>query len=288
MESTMKRILMAIDGSPESEAVLPAIMPLVRAYGSEVVLLYVFEDPEASRVPPERIPAACAALRGAGVDVTLELRDGDPAEEILRTATMKRADLIALATHGRGGLARVIVGSVAEEVLRGSTVPVLITRPGTVVHDFKKLLVTLDGSPRSELILDEAERLARTLGATVDLLRATMPPMTIGLEVSPVTIPAEDPMPYLRKVASQLAAHGVQAHPVTCEGAAHDAILRQAEETRASLLCMTTHGRTGLARLFLGSVAEGVLRKAPCPVLLRRSVKSEAPPVPETRGALAT
>ena len=113
--------------------------------------------------------------------------------------------------------------------------------------------------------------------------------MTIGLEASPVTIPAEDPMPYLRKVANRLVAHGVHAHPLTCEGAAHDAILRQAEETGASLLCMTTHGRTGLARLFLGSVAEGVLRKAPCPVLLRRSVEAAgAPPVPETRGAMAT
>src|SRR6516164_1827593 len=99
MANGIERILVTSDGSPESEAVFPAIMPLVRAYGSEVVLLHVIEDPEASLPPPARVTSACAALQGAGVHATLELREGEPAEEILRTATMKRADLIALATH---------------------------------------------------------------------------------------------------------------------------------------------------------------------------------------------
>lgn len=284
MTNSIDRILATSDGSPESEAVFPAIMPLVRAYGSEVVLLHVFEDPEASHTPPDRVTAACAALRGAGLNATLELRDGEPAEEILRTATMKRADLIALATHGRGGLPRVLIGSVAEEVLRGSTGPVLVTRPGTVVHEFKKIVVALDGSVRSERILEDVERLARKLNASVDLLAVVMPIMTLGVEVSPVVIPAEDPMPYLRGVAARLASHGVEAHPVTAQGAAHDVILRHVTESKASLLCMTTHGRTGLSRLLLGSVAEGVLRKAPCPVLLRRSVEAEgAAPTPEMR-----
>jgi len=284
MTNSMDRILVTSDGSPESEAVFPAIMPLVRAYGSEVVLLHVFQNPEAPWSPPDRVISACAALRGAGVNATLEFREGEPAEEILRTATMKRANLIALATHGRGGLPRVLVGSLAEEVLRGSTGPVLITRPGTVVHDFKKIVVALDGSIRSERVLVDVERLARKLEASVDLLAVVMPVMTLGVEVSPVVIPAEDPMPYLQGVAARLASHGVNAHPVTAQGAAHDAILRHVVESKASLLCMTTHGRTGLARLLLGSVAEGVLRKAPCPVLLRRSVEAEgAVPAPEMR-----
>jgi nucleotide-binding universal stress UspA family protein len=248
------------------------------------VVLHVFEDPEASFMAPERVPSAVAALRGAGVQASLELRDGEPAEEILRTATMKRADLIAMATHGRGGLTRVIVGSVTEEVLRGSMGPVLVTRPGTVVHDFKKIVVALDGSVRSERVLEDVERLARKLNASVDLLAVVMPIMTIGLEVSPVVIPAEDPMPYLQGVAARLVSRGVDAHPVAVQGTAHDAILRHVAESKASLLCMSTHGRTGLARLLLGSVAEGVLRKAPCPVLLRRSVEAEgAAPAPEMR-----
>src|SRR5579862_397307 len=249
MTNSIHRILATTDGSPESEAVFPAIMPLVRAYGAEVVILHVIEDPEAPFTPPERVTSACAALRGAGVNASLELREGEPAEEILRTATMTRADLIALATHGRGGLARVLVGSVAEEVLRGSTGPVLVTRPGTVVHDYKKIVVALDGSVRSEGVLEDVERLARKLHAAVDLLAVVMPIMTIGMEVSPVVVPPEDPMPYLEGVARRLASHGVDARPVALQGAAHDAILRHAAESQASLPCMTTHGRTGLARL---------------------------------------
>jgi nucleotide-binding universal stress UspA family protein len=285
MAHAIERILVPTDGSPESEAAFPAIMPLVRAYGAEVVVLYVVEDSEAPKQPPERVPAACAALRTAGVRVLLEVRDGEPWEEILRTARLNRANLIAMSTHGRGGLARVIVGSVTEEVLRGSTGPVLVTRPGTIVHDFKKIVAALDGSARSERVLEDMEPLARKMDASVDLLGVQLPAMTIGLEVAAPMLPAADPLPYLRTVATRLESHGVHARAVAAEGPAHDAILRHVADSQASLLCMTTHGRTGLARLLLGSVAEGVLRKATCPVLLRRSVEAAgASPTPEVQG----
>jgi nucleotide-binding universal stress UspA family protein len=285
MSKTMDRILTTSDGSPESEAVFPAIMPLVRAYAPEVVLLHVVEDPEAKLRPPERVTSACSALRAAGVNVSLELREGEPYEEILRTAQSKRADLIAMATHGRGGLTRLIGGSVTEQVLRRAWGPVLVTRPGTVVHDFNKIVVALDGSARSELVLEDAERLARKLGASVDVLGVALPVMTIGLEAAPVLVPPENPLPYLRSVAERLQSHGVEARAAALEGGAHDAILQFASESRASLLCMTTHGRSGMARLLLGSVAEGVLRKAPCPVLLRRNVEGAGTqPAPEVRG----
>lgn len=288
MSNGIERILVPTDGSAESEAVFPAIMPLVRAYGAEVVVLYVASDPEGSPEPPERVSGALSALKAAGVRVSLEVREGEPWEEILRTAKSDRADLVALSTHGRGGLSRVIVGSVTEQVLRGSSGPVLVTRPGTVVHDWKKIVVALDGSLRSELVLQDAERLARKLGASIDLLGVQLPVMTIGLEVTPVVFPAENPLPYLESVARRLEYQGVRVHAVAAEGSAHEAILRHVARSRADLLCMTTHGRTGLVRLLLGSVAEGVLRKATCPVLLRRSVEVEgALPTPGVLGITA-
>src|SRR5579863_2793252 len=106
MKDVIERSLVATDGTPEAESVFPAIMPIVRSYSPEVAVLYVFEDPEASFMPPARIAKACAALRATHVNAYLELREGRPATEILRVAGEKNVDLIAISTHGRGGAAR--------------------------------------------------------------------------------------------------------------------------------------------------------------------------------------
>lgn len=272
MKRIIERILATTDGSPESEAVFPAMMPMVRAYAPEVGVLYVFEDPEDSFNPPVRVAKICAALRSAHINAYLELREGDPGEEILRTAKENKVDLIAMSTHGRGGVVRMIAGSVAEQVIRGAEVPVLITRPGIPVHQFKKIVVTLDGSERSEAVLPEATRLALKLGTPIELVRAALPIVVAGMGEPPVIVPPEDPMPYLKTVAQRIEAEGVKVSMIALEGGAASAILAYLQECDSPLLCMTTHGRTGLSRLLLGSVAEQVIRKAPCPVMLQRSV----------------
>src|SRR5262249_57788631 len=124
------------------------------------------------------------------------------------SAREKNADLIALATHGRGGLARLLMGSVAEEVLRHSPIPVLLTRPGMVVHDFKRIAVALDGSERGESILTDVVPLARKLKAGVDVLRVALPVMMAGFEGIPAPLPPEGPRPHLQGIANRLAAQG--------------------------------------------------------------------------------
>src|SRR5262245_6093976 len=161
MSESIERILVPTDGSTESEAVFSAIMPLVRAYSPEVSVLYVVEDPEESFMPPARVAKACGALRSTSVNAHLELRYGMPAEEILRVAGERKADLIAISTHGRRGVVRLIAGSVAEEVLRKTDLPLLVTRPNIGVHEWTRIVVALDGSPLSEAVLPEAVRLAR-------------------------------------------------------------------------------------------------------------------------------
>lgn len=277
MNDPIKKILVTTDGSPESESVFPAIMPIVRAYDPEVSVLYVFEDPDSSFMPPARLAKACGALRAANVNASLELREGMPAEEILRAAREKKADLIAMSTHGRGGVVRLIAGSVAEEVLRKARVPVLVTRPETKVHEWKRVAVALDGSERSEAILPEAARLARKMGASLELLHVIHPVVVAAAGEAPVVLPPPDPMPYLKGVLDRMANEGMPAHVVILEGGTSAAILHHLEVSGASLLCMTTHGRTGLTRILLGSVAEEILRKAPCPVLLRRNVPVSEP-----------
>jgi nucleotide-binding universal stress UspA family protein len=245
----------------------------------------VFEDPEASYVPPARIAKACSALRRTNVNAYLELRDGAPAEEIIRAAREKKADLIALSTHGRSGAMRLVAGSVAEEVLRRADVPVLVTRPSTAIRESRRIVVALDGSDRSEAILPDVERLALKLDAEVHVIRVAQIVIAAGMGEVPVALPPEDPMPYLKGVVRRLEAAGLKATAVAREGGAAEAILRYVEEASASLLCMATHGRSGLTRLMLGSVAEEVLRKAPCPVLLRRSVA--AAPAPKAAATTA-
>ncbi len=283
MNENIERILVSLDGSPASESVLPAIMPFVRAYAPAVTVLYVCEDPESSLAPPECVAKACSALRGSNVNAHLDLRQGMPAEEIVRAARDKKADLIALSTHGRGGALRLVAGSVAEEVLRHADIPVLITKPATVVHETRRIVIALDGSERSEEILPDVLRLARKLNAEVDVIRAVQPAMAAGMGEAPIVLPPEDVMPYLKGVVKRLEAEGLKVNAAALEGRAANAILQYAQETKASLLCMATHGRSGLARLLLGSVAEEVVRKAPCPVLLRRSVAPAAAAKPDRK-----
>ena len=276
MNECFKRILVPADGSPGSEAVFSAIMPLVRADAPEVSVLHVVEDPDDSFMPPARLAKACGALRATHVNAHLELRQGRPAEEILRVAKERTADLIAISTHGRGGVVRLIAGSVAEEVLRKTDLPVLITRPGVGVHEWKRIVVALDGSERSESILPEAARLARRLKATIEVLRVAMPTVVAGAGEAPMVLPPEDPMPYLKPIAASLVKEGIPARAVALEGRAANEILAYLRENEGALLCMTTHGRSGLARILLGSVAEEIVRETPCPVLLRRSIPAPA------------
>jgi nucleotide-binding universal stress UspA family protein len=276
MNETIQRILVPVDGSPESESVFSAIMPLVRAYAPQVSVLYVIEDPDESLAPPARLAKACGALRAAHVNAHLELRQGMPAEEILHAAQERQVDLIAMSTHGRGGVLRLVAGSVAEEVLRNTELPVLVTRPNVLVHEWKRIVVALDGSERSESILPEAVHLARKLNAEIDVLRVAMPVVAATAGEAPIVIPPEDLMPYLQQVVGVLDRLGVKARPVALEGRAASSIVAYLRDSGASLLCMTTHGRSGLARILLGSVAEEVVHKAPCPVLLRRSVPASA------------
>ncbi len=272
MTVEFRRILVPMDGSSEAEVALGAIMPLARAYGPEVIVFCVLEGADPSMKAPAYLAKACAALRANGVNASLDVREGKPAEQILAYAKEKNVDLIALSTHGRTGARRVVAGSVTEAVLRRAGVPLLVCRPGTVQPEWKRILVALDGSPRAEEVLEDVVPLARKLGVAVSLVKVALPVVSgAGVGEFPIVILAEDPMPYLNDAAKRLQTLGVDARPTGLEGRAAFEVLRHAAESGANLIAMTTHGRTGLARVLLGSIAEEILRHAPCPVLVRRT-----------------
>jgi nucleotide-binding universal stress UspA family protein len=140
-----KRALVALDGSPVAETIIPFILDIAGPLDLEVILLRVLqplppvvvegspylsvEDPAARRIDAQEYLAPVAVeLRNKGVRVTTEVRSGAPAQEIVAAAREAGADLIAMSTHGRGGLGRLIFGSVAEAVLREAEIPVLLMR----------------------------------------------------------------------------------------------------------------------------------------------------------------
>jgi nucleotide-binding universal stress UspA family protein len=140
-----KRVLVALDGSPVAETIIPFILDIAGPLDLEVILLRVLqplppvvvdgaayvpvEDPVAERIDAQEYLAPVAIeLRNKGVRATTEVRSGDPAQEIVAAAREAGADLIAMSTHGRGGLGRLIFGSVAEAVLREAEIPVFLLR----------------------------------------------------------------------------------------------------------------------------------------------------------------
>jgi nucleotide-binding universal stress UspA family protein len=280
MKDDKLRILVPLDGSPTAETILPALMPLVGRQPTSLTLLQVIQrvdEIEASRSYLSRLKKD---LERDGVEAAPRLEFGRPAEEILHLGQPKKHDLAAMTTHGHTGLRRALMGSVTVEVLRQSTIPLVLNRPDTKIGDWKRIVVALDGSVISEGILDEAIRLSLQLQATLHIVRVSLPLLpTTDLYFQAIPSAVEDPEPYLEGICIRLARRGILAVPVLREGFAGAEIVRYAAEIGAGLIAMMTEGKSGLPRLLSGSVAEEVLRSAPCPVLIRRwaSVAEEHP-----------
>lgn len=270
------KILIALDGSTEAETILASVMPLVRARPADVTLYSAVADREGYFPARIYLYGAHKALKAHDVASDIKVTVGPAADEIVRLASTMDIDLLAMTTHGRSGLRRVLFGSIAEEVVRRSTVPVLLARPGTPVGDWKRIVVALDGSERAESILPDAAAIATLLDGTLLVTRVVAPVLVMPESPDRASrLEVEDVRPYLARVCEQLAAQGVKALPAALEGEPATALLRYAREIGAGLICMTTHGRTGLARLLSGSVAEAVIRDAPTPVLVHRAPSRE-------------
>jgi nucleotide-binding universal stress UspA family protein len=243
-----------------------------------VTLLRVVERDQSATPALEYLAGVRKSLEADGIPADVKTDWGKPAEEILWLGKPSRYDLIAMTSHGRSGWRRVFMGSVAESVLRHAEIPLLINRPTARTGDWKRIVVGLDGSPLAEQVLPDAARMAKLFGASVHLVKVGMSAVLAGMAgEGGAYMPPEDPMPYLLPVCERLAREGAPAVPVAREGSAAFEISRYAEEVGAGLVMITTHGRTGLARAFWGSVAEDVLRSAPCPVFVRRTVRVAAP-----------
>jgi len=206
------------------------------------------------------------------IDVEYERREGDPAHEILRMADEIECDLIAMGTHGRTGFRSLLAGSVAVSVLRGAHCPVLAFRSTeypNLAREIRVILHPTDFSVDSEAALKVARWLARDHGARLIILHvATLDVVLEGrasAEVDPHFY--RDAIDELRaKVSGPDLKQPVET--ILTRGFAPEGIVETAKDVGCDLIVMGTHGRTGLTRLLMGSVAESVLPRANCPVLI--------------------
>jgi nucleotide-binding universal stress UspA family protein len=223
-------------------------------------------------------------------------REGDAAQEILHLGGDVGADVIVMRTRGRAGLERAVFGSVAEEVLKHSRLPLVLVRPGgRRISHIRKLLVPVDGSPGGAVALWTGLQLARATGASFDVLEIVVPiPMlayaapydSSGAAVydsawdDDALVAART---YVAAVAARLRTLGVSvAAEARMAPAVADAIVETADQAGTDLMVMSTHALTGPVRAILGSVSDAVVRSAHCPVLLvhRAHVQQQAGQAP--------
>jgi nucleotide-binding universal stress UspA family protein len=216
-----------------------------------------------------------------GNRISSALLEGYVTEALERHAREIDAKLIVMTTHGRTGVSRAWLGSVADSLVRHSRFPLLVVRPledGKTFPSarFQHFLVPLDGSQTGEKILVPTVDLAKAMGARLTLLNVVSPHITVGARVSP--LPSghleerlEKSEAYLAGVVDRLRGEGLDASPkIESHFAPARAILKTAEAEGVDLIAIATHGYTGVKRAVLGSVTDKVLRAAKWPLLLER------------------
>jgi nucleotide-binding universal stress UspA family protein len=294
------RIVVPLDGSATAEAVLPYAEAFAAGFKTPVELMSVIDigamttHLAADKVHHldtiiateekhcasylenvakifSRFPTECRIVRGK------------PAETILETTSKDRDTLIAMATHGRSGAKRWLLGSVAEKVLRGTTNPLFLVRAAAAKASpqqiINSIVVPLDGSSLAEQILPTVSNWAQALDVEVTLIRAYEFPASAYYG-------SEDYLPdyetfeeearkeaadYLKEKADSLIGEGVRTVSTrTMEGPAADEIISYAQTAPRAVIAMSTHGRSGVRRWILGSVTEKVVRHGDDPVLVVR------------------
>lgn len=322
-----KKLLVPLDRSPLAEQAIGQAAAIARASQAEIDLALVHQpfpfngysdapwNVEAWSEEQQYLATIAAELTsGSSVPVTYAALKGEPVEMLCQHIKDVQADLVVMTSHGRTGLSRSWLGSIADGVLHHATVPVLILRPIegkarqlAAHHLFKHILVPVDGSALAAEVLPRAASLAKCSNARVSLLRVVQPPPMISPEAGiPFTYVAEladdsmtknlkeEAREQLSDVARRFHDESgveVEAH-VVVDRRVGPAILAFAGAHGIDSIAMSTHGR-GVSRFLVGSVADKVLRGSDVPMLLYRPIdirtKSEtAQPATESQAPTLT
>lgn len=294
-----ERVLVPLDGSDESEQIIPYAADLAHAAGASLDLLRVVDTSNSAlskhtdghaftRVVGILKSEAESYLEAVGSSVELDsvrvkkiVEEGAAASVIVDVAGRHAGTVVAIATHGKTGLGRLFSGSVADEVLRKTPSPVLLLGPHhgeRGAGGFGAAIVPLDGSKLGEKALPFASGISRALGA--DLVLVQVQPasenvigvLTVGTDRA-ASESGQLALNYLHAVRDDLKDQGATSSDQRLVfGRPADGIMAVAREVEAkhpgAFIIMTTHGRSGAMRLALGSVADSVVHSAEQPVLV--------------------
>lgn len=225
----------------------------------------------------KRLGARLQQLRAQGIDAELASIVGAPGEVVAQLARDHAAELIVVGTHGHTGISRFLLGSVATAILRHAPCDVLVTRGNGGNAPFKKPLVAVDFSPASKRALRHAAAICEP-GAPIEVVHAWELPAGswgasfFGVDRFPWSQIRDAVVESAKKKGDKLVAESANlAHPIhvdLVQGAPTPVVTHAAERGGHDLIALGTHGHGGFRKLLLGSVAESVIRHAPCSVLV--------------------
>ena len=296
-----RHVLVPLDGSKLAEDVLGVVESLATHLGSKVTLLHVVE-----RAAPERVhgqshltdaaagraylEGVASKLRDRGIDVSTHVHErsvDDVAAAIDAHAHEYNVDLIAMCKHGRTGLRHRLAGSIAQQILQGGSIPILLRSPrdtgSPAPFELKQLLVPVDFEHDTDLVLEVAAEVARPYGACIDLMTAipslaedrrdnAVARLLPGATMIALQMAREDAMEELDRRAVQLMQRGVQIQTRVREEDPATAILREAEEIDADVIVLATHARAGLDAWYVGSTGDRVAAGGNHTLLLLREL----------------
>jgi nucleotide-binding universal stress UspA family protein len=282
----INRIVIPLDRSTLSESVVPFGVLLARTLGSSIDFVHVIDKDTVSKMADaERYLARIVERFPPPAGHRSLIRAGDPAEAILDVAG-DSGTMVVMATHGYTGLRRMILGSVADAVVRHARVPIALVRGDRKFRlpeeTFRRLLVPLDGSQRSLHALPLAFAIAQPSEAKLDLLHVIVP-VSMGeygaAGIDPGYVPPEvyasmmDDLEVvaredLETAASACVQAGIDADIHSPFGTPADSIYHLAEDAHADLIVMSTHGRGGASRVLMGSVATAIIHRSLVPVIV--------------------
>ncbi|MBZ0155289.1 MAG: universal stress protein [Alphaproteobacteria bacterium] len=285
-QAVYKTILVAFDGSEFSRSALREASLRTRRYGGKVIMVHaVYFDEEEFGAAPEQLEKRfdlgrkiCFQAKEEvsseyGIAVESVICQGDPPEVITAMARERGADLIALGTHGRKGLRRMLMGSVTSQVVLDAPCDVMVVRKpcSDCTGSYESVLVPFDGSASSRRALQRACSLAKSDGADITVLYVIprYEEMVEFLRTGSIRKSLHgEAERIIGEARNEALSSGISAASLVREGAAPESIVEVARMLESQLIVMGSHGWKGVERAIMGSTAERVITNAPCPVLV--------------------
>ena len=304
----IRSLMVPLDGSRFGEQALPLAAAIARKSGAALQVVHKHVppapvhpdsvlahdpriDPRSRKLEQGYLDVIVGRLTGEGVGrASAALLEGGVADALVQHATDSGVDLVVMTTHGRGPLQRFWLGSVADTLMRRLPMLLLLVRPHDEEEEDealldplpRRILVPLDGTDHAGRILRPALDLGRLAGAEYHLLTVVAPVPVLGFDLAAYAPAGTDllvtaqlqreAVDKLEKVAGPLREEGLTVHVhAVVEASAAATILEQCRSLKCDAIAIETHGRGGLSRLLLGSVADKVVRGASVPVLVHRS-----------------